>query len=52
MLYNIRTCMEWNEPTDLAHEPIRESAQEYQNSEFNDELSVSNPTHPLFPTGL
>ena len=28
------------------------SAQEYQDKEFNDEVSVSDPSHPLFPTCL
>ena len=26
------------------------SAQEYQDNDFSDELGVSDPTHPLFPT--
>ena len=30
----------------------KESAQEYQDKDFRDELEVSTPTHPLFPTCL
>ena len=37
---------------DLAHGPIIESAHKYQNNDFNDELNVSNPAHPLFPVSL
>ena len=43
----------WTEPsmgTDLAQEPILESAQENQDSDFRDELHVSDTPHPLFPT--
>ena len=29
-----------------------ESAQDNQDSEFRDELSLSDPAHPLFPTNL
>ena len=29
-----------------------ESAQEYKDNDFRDELEVSAPTHPLFPTSL
>ena len=29
-----------------------ESAQEYQDDEFSDELGLSDPTHPLFPASL
>ena len=36
--------------TDLTQEPILKSAHEYQNNGFNNnELSVSDPTHSLFP---
>ena len=30
----------------------KESAQEYQDDEFNDELGLSAPPHPLFPASL
>ena len=44
-------CMEWAvDGTDLAQEPILESAQENQDSDFRDELHVSDTPHPLFPT--
>ena len=36
--------------TDLAQEPILESAHENQDSDFRDELHVSDTPHPLFPT--
>ena len=29
-----------------------ESAKEYQDDEFSDELGLSDPPHPLFPTSL
>ena len=29
-----------------------ESAQEYQDDDFSDELGLSDPPHPLFPTSL
>ena len=29
-----------------------ESAQEYQDNEFSDELGMSDPAHPLFPASL
>ena len=45
--------MDWAvDGTDLTQEPIRESTQEYQDSEFSDELRLSDPAHPLFPTSL
>ena len=36
----------------ISLEADSESAQEYQDSEFSDELGLSDPTHPLFPTCL
>ena len=45
--------MEWAvEGTDLAREPISQPAHKYQDIEFNDELSGSDPAHPLFPDNL
>jgi len=46
-------CMDWAvRGTDLAHEPILESAQEYQDKDFRDEVRLSrhNPSSP--PTDL
>ena len=43
--------MDWAvDGTDLAQEPILESAQENQDSDFIDELHVSETPHPLFNT--
>ena len=40
--------MDWAvDATDLTQEPILESAHEYQDNEFIDKLSVSDPTYPL-----
>ena len=40
--------MDWAvDATDLTQEPILESAHEYQDSEFNDKLSLSDTTYPL-----
>ena len=46
-------CMDWAvDGTDLTHEPILESAQEYQDNDFNDEVSVWDTPHPLLPLSL
>ena len=45
---------EWTEPSGrrISLMGRLKSAQEYQDKEFKNELSVSNPVHSLFPTGL
>ena len=43
-------CMDWAvDGTDLTHEPILESAQEYQDKDFSDEVCVWDTPHPLLP---
>ena len=46
-------CMDWAvDTTDLTLELTLESAQEYQDNEFKDKLSLSDPTYPLLRQSL